>query len=230
MPYHLVLNSSNVIGINNSQYKYNFINGNFVINEDSEMCVSQIVIPYSWFNINNSYYNNATLQYHWYYGNGLFNVFTIVFPDGFYSVNDLNNYIALYMINQNQYFYNATTGLNLYFIQLVTNITYYSYSFILIPVPSSLPSGYSLPSNVVNGYTYSGFNCNTTTAGILGSTTSYYPNVSYTYTPQFSISTRLYSSNIGSIIGFSCGVFQPSSSFISASFSASVRFFCLRII
>ena len=108
----LVLNSSNVIGINNSQFQYKFVNGAFTINEGSEICISQITIPYSWFNINQNFYNNATLQYRWYYGAGLYNTYTVVFPSGFYTISDLNNYLQQYMISQNQYFYNSTTGLN----------------------------------------------------------------------------------------------------------------------
>ena len=63
MSYTLVLNSNNVINSHNTEYKYNFINGNFLINEGSQMCVSQIIIPYSWYNVNNGYYSNATLSY-----------------------------------------------------------------------------------------------------------------------------------------------------------------------
>jgi hypothetical protein len=82
MPYNLVLNGSNVIGSNNSTFKYKFLNGCFNINEDSEMCVSQIVIPYSWFNINRSFYSNNILQYN--FPNGLsFDTYTVSFPDGF---------------------------------------------------------------------------------------------------------------------------------------------------
>ena len=127
MSYNLVLNSSNVIGSNNTEFRYNFINGNFKIYEGAKMCVSQVVIPYSFFNINNGYYQNATMQY--IFGN---NTYTITFPDGFYQVSDLNKYIELYMINQNQYLYNATTGYNTYFIQLVTNVTYYSNQLIYL--------------------------------------------------------------------------------------------------
>jgi hypothetical protein len=90
MTYNLVLNSTNVIGSNNSISKYNFINGAFNINEDSEMCISQIVIPYSWFNINKGYYTNATLQYKFPNGESD-NTYTVTFPNGYFSVNDLNS-------------------------------------------------------------------------------------------------------------------------------------------
>ena len=72
MIYNLVLNSTNLIdSINKTQYAYTFINGNFYIPENSKMCISQCMIPYSWFNINSTLYNNNSFSYVWYYGNGL---------------------------------------------------------------------------------------------------------------------------------------------------------------
>jgi hypothetical protein len=212
MPYNIILNSSNLIGINNSQFKYYFINGNFTINEGAEICVSQIVIPYSWFNISQSFYKNATIQY--YFPNGsTSNLYTIIFPDGFYSVSDLNNYIQLYMISQNQYFYNQTSLENLYYIQIIQNTTYYSNQIILNPVPTTLPNGYSLPTTIYNGFTYSGFNCNNTTGGTSGSTYSFYPTISTT--GQIVIPTYVSYYGIGSILGFKSGIYPTSSSLIS---------------
>jgi hypothetical protein len=202
MPYTLVLNSSNVIGSNNSIFKYNFINGAFTVNPDSEMCVSQIVIPYSWFNINKSYYTNATLQYK--FPNGATtNTYTVIFPNGFYSVSDLNNYLQLYMISQNQYV--STSGTNLYYMKIFENTTYYSNQIVINNVPTTLPTGYTLPTTVINGFTYTGFNCNTTTAGASGSVISFYPTA--TVTPQIIIPSYIGIYGIGSIIGFTSGTY-----------------------
>ena len=204
MPYTLVLNSSNVIGSNNSIFKYNFINGSFIVNTDSEICISQVVIPYSWFNINKTFYTNSTLQYK--FPNGSTNnTYTVIFPDGYYSVSDLNHYLQLYMVSQNQYFYSSTAGTNLYYIQIVTNTTYYSNQIIIYNVPTTLPSGYSLPSTVINGFTYTGFNCNTTTAGSVGSVSSFFP--SSTITPQVIIPAYTGIYGLGSIIGFLGGTY-----------------------
>ena len=209
MPYNIILNSSNVIGNSNSQFTYKFINGCYNINDDSEICVSQIIIPYSWFNINGSYYNNATIKY--YFPNGSSNnLYTVIFPNGFYSVNDLNNYLQLYMVSQNQYFYNSTTTQNLYYIQITTNTTYYSNQIIVNPVPTSLPTNYSLPTMTYNGYTYTGFNCNPTTAGSTSSSTSYYPNS--IITPQLVIPSYTGIYGIGSILGFTSGNYPSSTS------------------
>jgi hypothetical protein len=215
MPYNLVLNNSNIIGNNNSIFQYKFSQGSFIINEESEMCISNITIPFSWFNISKSYYNNATISYKFPNGSSN-NTYSFTFPDGYYNISDLNFYLQQYMITQNQYFYNSTTLNNLYFIQIITNITYYSNQLIINPVPISLPNGYSLPPSVyINGVTYNGFNNNSTT-NYLGSTglINYYPNsqtTSQIIIPSYTSSTG----SIGSILGFLAGtyptIFQTSS-------------------
>ena len=51
MAVNLILNSSNVVGSNANTYNYNFIGGNFEVKEDSEICVAQATIPYSFYNV-----------------------------------------------------------------------------------------------------------------------------------------------------------------------------------
>ena len=69
------------------------------------------------------------------------------------------------MINQNQYLYNIATGYNMYVIQIVTNVVYYSNQLIFTPIPKSLPDGFITGSTTINGYIYSGFNCNPISTG-----------------------------------------------------------------
>ena len=60
MSFNLTLNSSNVVnGTTNNTYQYNFRNGSFNVPEGSEMCVSQISVPYSWVNISSALGNNV---------------------------------------------------------------------------------------------------------------------------------------------------------------------------
>ena len=59
MSYNLILNSSNVVGANNNQFKYNFIGGSFTVPEGAEISISQITIPYSWFNVSSALGNNT---------------------------------------------------------------------------------------------------------------------------------------------------------------------------
>ena len=57
MSYNLVINSSNVVNSLNNQYRYDFINGSFEIPENSEIMISSLQIPYSWYNISTRYNN-----------------------------------------------------------------------------------------------------------------------------------------------------------------------------
>ena len=75
----LVLNSTNVIGNNNNTYKYNFINGMYSI-KDAVIAVSNITVPYSWYNITQAY-NNTTFQFTW-YGSSTVN-YTVALKPGF---------------------------------------------------------------------------------------------------------------------------------------------------
>lgn len=64
MVFNIILNSSNVVNPNNTFYAKSFIGGSLTIPPGSQMCVSQIVMPYSWFNITKNY-NNNIFSYFW---------------------------------------------------------------------------------------------------------------------------------------------------------------------
>jgi len=171
MSYNIILNSTNVNNSTNSQYKFNFITGNFTVKEGAQICVSQIQIPYSWFNITQNYTNNKFNIIDW-----LGTVYNITLPDGFYTVADINNFLEIYAINNGLYLIN-NTGQNVYYLQLYTNQQYYSNQLLFYPVPIALPVGWVAPANWVgfpavttapqfvvlnNNFTiYSGFNAGT---------------------------------------------------------------------
>jgi hypothetical protein len=59
MSYNLVINGSNVVNALKNTYRYDFINGTFEIAEGSEIMITSLQIPYSWFNITTRNNNNA---------------------------------------------------------------------------------------------------------------------------------------------------------------------------
>lgn len=182
MSYNLVLNSNNAI--NNSTFRYNFING-FVINDDAELCISNIQIPYSWNNISLAY-NNNSIQITFPANAGSFFTGTITFADGFYTVPNLNAYIQKYSIENGLYLINDS-GQYVYYLTLYYNTTYYGVQLISQLMPTSLPSGWTAPSNWV------GFH-------------------SVSLTPQITILNN----NFGKIIGFNSGTF-PTTNTANAS-------------
>ena len=89
--FNLILNTSNVSNTNKNSYTYNFIKGNFSVPENSEMMVSSIQIPYSFFNIT-AKYNNQHMEIIFPTSVG-WELKAIVLPEGFYTTDDINAYL-----------------------------------------------------------------------------------------------------------------------------------------
>ena len=175
--FSLVLNNSNVVAnSNNSRYQYNFIGGNFKT-KNARMCVSQVTVPYSWFNISTQWVNQSFI-FGWTNG-GTFTPATVTIPNGFYSTADLNNFLQQYMISIGAYLINAS-GQYVFYASIVQNQTYYANQLVLTLVPTSLPTGFTTPSG------FAGFPTVSTTPQIafpasnsVGSVLGFAPSSSY---------------------------------------------------
>src|SRR5665648_258503 len=141
MSFSLVLNESNLVANSNTQFEYKFRSGNFKA-ENLEMCLSQAVVPYSWFNVS-SLLNNKTIGFKF---NNNVTGSIVTFPDGFYTIENINDYLKQQSIINGWYLINDT-GEYVYYINIVVNTTYYANQIILTSVPSSLPTGFTVPSN-----------------------------------------------------------------------------------
>lgn len=148
MSFNITLNSSNLIGLNNNSFQYNFIQGAVNIPPESTISISQITIPYSWRNITATLGNNT-----WSYimpngasGTTTYGPYTIT--DGFYTVSDLN---ALFQSKFKEnghywYLYSATLGTagNVYVYPLSLSTTTALYTNTItsyqIPVSASIAS------------------------------------------------------------------------------------------
>ena len=150
MAYNLILNSSNAI--TNNTYRYNFINGSMTILDEAEICISQIQIPYSWFNITTAY-NNRSFQIKFPTPLGIA-TFPLTLNQGFFSVTDINAYIQQFCITYGLYLINSS-GQYVYYLTLLYNINTYGVQLITTLVPTSLPSGYTEPSNWIGYYSTS---------------------------------------------------------------------------
>ena len=139
----LVLNQSNIVqdGQNN-KLVYKFPNS--VVLKDKYIAVSNISMFYSWFNITSSYGNN-TITYVW--TSGLTNTsYDIVIPDGLYDIVDINNYCQFVMIQNSTYWINSTTGDYVYPFEIILNVNRYAVQINTYLIPTSTPSGYTIPS------------------------------------------------------------------------------------
>jgi len=146
MSYNLVINGSNVVNALKNAYRYDFINGTFEISEGSEIMITSLQIPYSWFNIT-ARNNNNIFRFYWPTAASTYNQFTITLPDGFYTTTSLNAYIQQFCVTNGFYLIENSTQNYVYYINVLFNPTYYANQIILRPVPISIPAGFTAPSN-----------------------------------------------------------------------------------
>ena len=183
MSYALALNSTNVTGPNNSVFQYTFSSGSFVA-KDAEIALSSASIPYSWYNVS-SYYNNQNFSLVFPLAAST-TTLNITLPAGYYSVNDIQNYIqqqcvanALYLVDNN--------GNYVYYVFFSYNVNYYGIQVLLSAVPTVLPTGWSKPTVGTGGWKIA--------------------LPSSGYTPQLVLPSN---GSISTIIGFVAGASYPS--------------------
>eukprot|EP01039_Chlorochromonas_danica_P002082 gene2082-2274_t len=196
MSLSIVLNSNNVAtNGTKSQYNYNFINGGLNIPENSLMCVSNVTIPYSWFNVNSNQYNNNSFQYTFPTPNPHTGatVFTVTLPNGFYSATDINNYLQTQMIANKQYLVNSA-GEYVYFLTLQYDTNYYAVQLECFAVPDQLPLDYTNPANMT------------------------FPAAGAPATPTVTIFSY---NNFGTLIGFNAGTYPTTSQTTNQSFTSN---------
>ena len=148
MSFTLCLNSSNVFGPNNTSFKYNFIGGNFTA-KDSQICISTLTMPYSFFNVSSAN-NNKTISITFPTTASDSTAFNFVLPDGFYTIDSLQQYLQTQMIANSLYLIDAA-GNFVFYVYLTYNTPFYAVQLIVAPVPTSLPAGYTQPAGW-NGY------------------------------------------------------------------------------
>ena len=176
MSFTLVLNSQNVYGVGNNTYKYDFIKGNFTIPENSEVMVANVQLPYSFYNITSAY-NNIQLKLYFPTGSNTFTSYTITIPDGFCTTTSLNFFLQQFCITNGLYLVNST-GQNVYYFSIQYNSYQYGNQIITTLVPTSIPTGYTAPSNWIG-----------------------YPTVSRTPTIE------ILNNNFGVFLGFTTGTY-----------------------
>lgn len=149
MSENIVFNSTNLTNKNsgNNKLSYDFPRV-MKFGKKDKLAISHMNIYYSWFNIS-AKNNNNSFKYLWWgpdelsLGGELSVIVDVVIPDGFYSVNTLFEFIQSVMYKNNHYLKTAG-GDFVYFIELLTNVTYYSIEWRL----SSLNSKYIIDNEL----------------------------------------------------------------------------------
>jgi hypothetical protein len=144
------MNSNNVItGSNNSRYSYTFINNNLTLLDEAEICISNITLPYSFYNVTTAY-DNRTFNFTFPTTVSSGASYTFTLSEGFYTVTDINAAFQQFMILNGMYLINSA-GKYIYFATFLYNPTTYGVQLICQTVYTALPVGWSQPSNWV-GY------------------------------------------------------------------------------
>lgn len=142
----IVVNQNDIITSTNNVFRFKFRNSTDL--KDYEISLASASLYYSWYNISSALMNNT-----FYITTRVGSTNTknsIIIPDGIYNITDVNEYIQQWSINNGFYLINSD-GDFVYFIQMVVNPNLYVIDLITYPVPTSLPSGYTEPSNWI-GY------------------------------------------------------------------------------
>lgn len=109
------------------------------------VALADLNIPVSWPNVSSSVYNNATFIYAWI--DGSTNVVTL--PDlQEQTPASINLFLQEVMTTNTHYLENSSpTGAPMYFLEISQNLSASRTELTSTPVPTSLPSGYTLPDS-----------------------------------------------------------------------------------
>jgi hypothetical protein len=141
----VLINSTHLVpGTNNSRFRAELPPsvGAF---KDQQVALKSLSMYYSWSNITAAQ-NNHSLSYIWPTATGTTTI-DLTIPDGSYSVKDLNSYMQSQMVANGHYLVDET-GNHVYYLELVTNPTYYAVQVNCFALPTSLPSDYTNPGSM----------------------------------------------------------------------------------
>lgn len=139
----LILNSRNIkANSGNSIFIYNFPSGSFQVKDDY-IAIAEISMYWSAFNITAGYRNNQ-FSYTWVDGN----IHQVIFPDGYYEVSNINEFLQFTMIQNGHYLINTSSGDFVYLLEMVINQSQYAVQINNYVISNTLAStnGWSLPS------------------------------------------------------------------------------------
>ena len=177
----IVINSSNHVEGTRNKFIYTFPS-QLKLTENHRVGVSGVSMYNSTFNIESKRGNNV-LTLIWNADSQT--SYTFTFPDGYYSVAQMNEFLQQQMILNNLYVTNSS-GQYVYFVELVTNSSRYAVQLNTYFLPTSADAT-SLGYNIPSGATWN------------------YPTAKKC--PQVTLNA-----NFGSLIGFEAGTFPSGSS------------------
>jgi len=192
----LILNSRNIkANSGNSIFVYDFPRGSFMVKDDY-IAVAEISMYWSAFNITSAYRNNQ-FSYTWVDGS----VHQVIFPDGYYEVSQINEYLQFKMI-QNGHYLLTSAGDFVYLLELVINASQYAVQInnyvISVAIATAntwtLPASptWALPTNPILPYIT--IPANNEFGLLIGYSAGQYPAGTITGTPPAQVQTPAFTS------------------------------------
>lgn len=180
----------------------------------AEITLHSLNIPYSWFNISAQQGNNV-FQFAMPTGS-TYNTFNVTIPDGFYEIDDLNTFFQLFLLTNQCYTWltSDTTQTPIFYIDWVSNPTYYRTTIFASPVPAA-GGLYSYPANYAGtGVPPTSSVCPSIIIGPVGANSN-----SNAY-PAGSVTPGAYS--FSKTLGFSPGAYPPANT--TTAYNANGQF------
>ena len=200
----ITVNSLNASNTQTNLFTYNFPSGS-VNFKNARVAVQSIIIPYSWLNVNSAFYNNASFNIIMpvkISGSTTTATVAITIPNGFYTLQNINQYLQAQLVAAGYYLINANSQ-NVYNIEFVINNQLNNVQLNSYVIPTTLPSGYSYGATSTWG---------AAGVGSLPSTSNLVPQL------------QTLANNFGNLIGFIPSTTFPASNSSSVTVSTASSF------
>jgi hypothetical protein len=138
MPVQIVKSNTDGYSLDEA---HSYFSSSTAFPKNTKMALQNLSLYYSWYNISATLGNNTLSYTH----NSI--TYTITFPDGSYSIEDITGFIHFTMKQNNHYLLDAV-GDELYFIKFEENIVYNCFTLTCDVVPSVLGT-YTNPGSMV---------------------------------------------------------------------------------
>lgn len=116
----------------------------------SEVSLANLFLYFSWYNISARFGNNS-FSYTFPTATGTL-TFNVVIPDGFYSIDELSQFLQIIMVNNGTYLLNGSNPV--FYIRFTANAAYYRTTIFLDLVPTAAQAataGLTVPANYPGG-------------------------------------------------------------------------------
>jgi hypothetical protein len=140
----ILLNKNNLVPNNSAKntFRYVFQNSQ-TFTQNQKIGLLELIIPFSWFNISTQF-NNNKFSYRWIDGI----VYHVNIPNSHMNIFQINDFLQFTMIGNGHYLVD-NNGRFVYYLEMIYNEPRYSVQLNCYAFPTSLPSGWSNPNNIV---------------------------------------------------------------------------------